>query len=591
MATRRVKHPAGRPASAPAALLLALSAIASIADRASAQVPPGGGGTPAIDQQMVNDRPEFLVRAWVDKKYQIYAEGETLTLKVRCEQDAYLYILYQQADGKVFQIFPNKGQPDNRVKAMQDVQVPDPDDGFRWVVEAPFGPEIVKVVASKKPIDALSLPGLREDHFNPVSLVQLEGAGQQVGKEPANAWSEHDLKILTVRKGEPTEPPGAPKRIGVFFGVADYEFNEEYMQLQRDAMKRAGKVDESQVKPLSLRCPANDAPDMAEKLKKLGQLSEARVFINREATREKMREMITEWLPSASKPGDTVFIFFSGHGTQIPDDDNDEKDKLDEVLSPYDTMSPGILFLLLDRDKAGRLEPSLSQRVVRWFKTLKDYATRIIVQLGGNPTPEILKKANDKADLYLIQQTSVTDDEMGHWVQKLDGRRVVVIMDACRSGGMSRADGAPDKGLDRSPRAGKGKGFDFLSGEFARLKDLNQPTLTVLAAASETQDSIEFTRARNGLFTAALMALLDTANGPVDARTAVDVAAAVIKNVIADFDKAIDQVIQAHPEKKEELEKQKGSYFTPTLFTTDPNPVYLKPPVGGYDANSAPKED
>ena len=101
-----------------------------------------------------------------------------LELKVRCEDDAYLYVLYQQADGKIYQIFPNSGQPDNRVKAMQDVQVPALDDAFRWVVGPPFGKEIIKVIASKKPVDALSLPGLKEEHFNPVTQEQVAGAGR-----------------------------------------------------------------------------------------------------------------------------------------------------------------------------------------------------------------------------------------------------------------------------------------------------------------------------------------------------------------------------------------------------------------------------
>src|SRR4051794_30202105 len=86
-----------------AALTAALCGLA--AGAATAQDPPPGGGPPKLDQQVQNGRPTFLVRASVDKKYLIYAEGDELTLKVRCEEDAYLYVLYQQADGKIFQIF------------------------------------------------------------------------------------------------------------------------------------------------------------------------------------------------------------------------------------------------------------------------------------------------------------------------------------------------------------------------------------------------------------------------------------------------------------------------------------------------------
>lgn len=45
-----------------------------------------------------------------------------------------------------------------------------------------------------------------------------------------------------------------------------------------------------------------------------------------------------KWLVESSKPGDTVFISFSGHGTQVPvDDEPEEEDGLAEMLVLYDT--------------------------------------------------------------------------------------------------------------------------------------------------------------------------------------------------------------------------------------------------------------
>ena len=55
---------------------------------------------------------------------------------------------YQQADGKLYQVFPNLRQGDNRVAARQAVQIPAHDDLFRWKIGPPFGKEIVKVIAS-----------------------------------------------------------------------------------------------------------------------------------------------------------------------------------------------------------------------------------------------------------------------------------------------------------------------------------------------------------------------------------------------------------------------------------------------------------
>jgi len=40
------------------------------------------------------------------------------------EEDAYLYALYQQADGKIYQIFPNAGQKDNHVRPKHTSRFP-----------------------------------------------------------------------------------------------------------------------------------------------------------------------------------------------------------------------------------------------------------------------------------------------------------------------------------------------------------------------------------------------------------------------------------------------------------------------------------
>lgn len=560
-------QPLGKPwtQGAGAAVILGLAA-----GLAMAQAP---GGAPArIDQQVQNSHPGFLVRASVDRKYRIYAEGEPITLKVRCEQDAFLYILYQQADGKIFQIFPNSGQPDHRIKAMQDVQVPAFDDAFRWRVGAPFGKEIIKVIASKKPVDALSLPGLREEHFNPVTQQQVAGADQQLGKAPANVWSEHDLKVTTVPKGQPTEPPEARKRVGVFFGVADYEFNDIYMECQRQAMRAdGGTVDEDKVKPLSLRKTAHDAEAMARVLRAQGDVTETRVFVNAQATKDCIREMITEWLPSTTRPGDTVFFFFSGHGSQIPDDDGDEPDGLDETIDPHDEMGLCEFDELLGRQKKGLLPPALNERINRLAPEAVAIYQKTKAATSNLGDKESTIRALKQVDAYVRRMTGISDDEMGHWVQKLDGRRVTVILDACHSGGQT-----PTGGAGQAPRENprkKGAGFDFLTGEFTRLKDLDQPSLTVLAAAGEAETSLEVSSMDNGLFTTALLHAMKRP-APVDMKAASDAARADVSAFIEGVNRARTEANKTLPaDKRRALIKP----FVPQLFTTDPQPVYLIP--------------
>ena len=126
-----------------------------------------GDRKPEGPEKIRQKDPGFLVRADVDHATRSYREGDLLTGQAASEADAYIYVLYKQADGKVFQIFPNSTQPDNLVKARQAVQIPGKDDMFRWIVGPPFGKEIIKVIASKEKLSELSDPAMRKGNSIP----------------------------------------------------------------------------------------------------------------------------------------------------------------------------------------------------------------------------------------------------------------------------------------------------------------------------------------------------------------------------------------------------------------------------------------
>ena len=66
------------------------------------------------------------------------------------------------------------------------------------------------------------------------------------------------------------------------------------------------------------------------------------VLTDEQATRAAIR---TAWdrLEKAAAPGDQVWFHFSGHGSQLPSEDPDEVDGLDETLVPHDGRSSQIL--------------------------------------------------------------------------------------------------------------------------------------------------------------------------------------------------------------------------------------------------------
>ena len=436
---------------------------------------------PAGDlEQIQQQAPSFYVRASCDHASHEYFEAETLGLKVQCEIDAYVYVVYRQADGKTYQIFPNSVQSENLVKAGVETAIPAAEDLFRWEVAAPFGKETVKVIASRKPLASLSDAGLRKSLFNPLPEELLKEAGAELGAQQPVQWVEQQLEITTIARPQtPYEPK--PRRYGVFFGVAQYQFNEEIKAAQGEG--------------INLNFSAADAKVMGSLFGQFGRLDGVRVNLNQQATRANLEYAVARWLPAVSKPGDAVFIYFSGHGAQIPDDNGDEADGLDEALLPCDVMPPAALKTLLEQRQAGRLGASLAALVGQRYQ---------LYQSDPKRGAELLMRAS-----------AVSDDLFGRWLQNLDGRQVVVILDICFSGGFASQEKAVES-------AAGGERFDFLDRELARLKDIGQRDTALFAASGAREVSIEGLQTQLGVMTSYLAGALGKAQPPLNLQQAYD---------------------------------------------------------------------
>lgn len=414
---------------------------------AHAQVLPETPSPTGEPENIQQRQPGFLVRVDVDRSTRSYGEGDPLAVRVNCEEDAYIYVLYKQADGRVYQIFPNSGQRNNLLKARQALQVPATDDRFRWQIGPPYGKEVVKVIASKQPIEKLSEAQMRTKQFNPISREQMKGIEVEIGEEAPAAWAEDQVEISTYERGQ-QQIDSAARRYGVFLGVSEYLFNQQVR------VATEGKNE------MNLPCCHRDARQLAQIMHEVGRLDDVRVYTNEQSTRARFEQAVTGWLASVSRPGDTVVIYFSGHGGQLNDDNGDEGDGKDEILLPHDYLSSGAILGLMEQEKQGKLDPR--------FAPVLAAARRVIAQA---PTVE-------KGIEILERGTGVSDDLFGHWLQRLAGRQVIVIFDICHAGGFANQ----EKSLLSSAAA-----FDFMDKELDRLKDLGQPD-TALFAACRAQE-------------------------------------------------------------------------------------------------------
>jgi hypothetical protein len=61
-----------------------------------------------------------------------------------------------------------------------------------------------------------------------------------------------------------------------------------------------------------------------------------KVLEHDQASTARVYDTVENWLIKGTGPADRILFYFSGHGSQIPDENNDENDQFDEVLLMYD---------------------------------------------------------------------------------------------------------------------------------------------------------------------------------------------------------------------------------------------------------------
>lgn len=197
----------------------------------------------------------------------------------------------------------------------------------------------------------------------------------------------------------------------------------------------------------------NDVRSMFQMLTDIAQYqtSEIATLTDAEATYANIIATFESWLINDTRPGDRVFLHYSGHGSQAPDDNGDEQDHLDEVLIPVDAY--------VDEDN--------------------------------------------------VLRNAIRDDEIGHLLDQLSDRKVTLVIDSCFSGTITRAMGLkPDNGIRTPPalaRLALSANVDPAAVEQHRQEPAllnNRPNHVIWTAVSSFQYALEDTTVnpRSGLF-------------------------------------------------------------------------------------------
>ena len=124
---------------------------------------------------------QYAVMAAVDRPDARYRDGDSLELTIQVTEDSYVWVFDTGTSGQVVQVFPNRFESDNFVRAGTALTIPRQGKDYRFVVSRPAGADLLTVIASK-------------DNAPPVSGVDRSSRPRQ-----GRSWRFRAMRPLSPR--------------------------------------------------------------------------------------------------------------------------------------------------------------------------------------------------------------------------------------------------------------------------------------------------------------------------------------------------------------------------------------------------------
>ncbi|ODS34111.1 MAG: hypothetical protein SCARUB_00784 [Candidatus Scalindua rubra] len=93
---------------------------------------------------------DFNIKVWMDRK--VYNIGDTVTINLKSNRDCYVTLLNVRSNGKIWELFPNRYNQSNFIKANVRYTIPSNNDNFRLAIIEPPGKDYIKAIATSIPI-------------------------------------------------------------------------------------------------------------------------------------------------------------------------------------------------------------------------------------------------------------------------------------------------------------------------------------------------------------------------------------------------------------------------------------------------------
>ena len=129
-----------------------------------------------------------------------YRIGESLSVAVQPNRDAYVYCYYQDATGTIARIFPNRFQPDPFLHAGTQIQVP-PAGGKSFAIrfDKPGGRETVACMGADREV-GLRLPDkLKAQDLEPIPVAGMDEIANRFREIPGARVADARLAVEVIQ--------------------------------------------------------------------------------------------------------------------------------------------------------------------------------------------------------------------------------------------------------------------------------------------------------------------------------------------------------------------------------------------------------
>ena len=149
-------------------------------------------------------KSDLQLDLWLNKADPVYGAGEFVEIFVRSSKDAYVTIFNTDARGATTAVFPNRFTQDHRVPADRIVRVPGPGADFKFQAQAPYGSNLIKVIATERRVTLLEAAEFAQAGAFRTYSGGAEGLARQLqvvsARQPQAGWASAQLAFTITSK-------------------------------------------------------------------------------------------------------------------------------------------------------------------------------------------------------------------------------------------------------------------------------------------------------------------------------------------------------------------------------------------------------